>query len=287
MKKIGTVSTTKTAIEKHDFHIKKKFGQNFLTDQNILRKIVTIPTITSETLVVEIGPGLGSMTELLLEKAKHVLAYEIDSDLIPILKEHFKGDNLTLKNQDILKSNIDEDITNLDMAFDNVVLVANLPYYITTPIIMKVLEESSLIKQLTVMMQLEVARRFTSKPSTKDYNSLSVVIQFKTNASLALKVPKSVFIPAPNVDSAIVKLDVKDTVSLMPNDLEVFFKLVRTAFTQRRKTLTNNLSSGFHIPKAELNEKLVMLGYSATVRAESLSVEEFIYLSNEFTREIL
>ncbi len=287
MDKIGTVSKTQTAIKKHDFHIKKKFGQNFLTDQNILRKIVNIPNISKNTLVVEIGPGLGSLTELLLEKAKRVLAYEIDSDLIPILEEHFVGKNLTLKHQDILKSNVDEDIKSLEEEYENIVLVANLPYYITTPIIMKVLEESKLIKQLTVMMQLEVARRFTSKPSTKDYNSLSVVIQYKTNAQLALKVPRTVFIPAPNIDSGIVKLDVKEKIDILPDDEEVFFKLVRTAFTQRRKTLTNNLSTGFGIPKSEINDILVLLGYSQTVRAEALSVEEFVYLSNEFTREIL
>lgn len=287
MGKIGTVANTKSTIKKNDFYVKKKFGQNFLTDQNVLRKIVDIPTITSETLVVEIGPGLGSMTELLLNKAKHVLAYEIDKDLIPILESTFVGQNLTLLNQDILVSNIDEDITSISGEFDNVVLVANLPYYITTPIIMKVLEESDLIKQLTVMMQYEVAKRFTSKPSTKDYNSLSVVIQFKTSSELALKVPRTVFIPAPNVDSAIVKMDVKEKLDYIPDDLDVFFRLVRVSFTQRRKTLVNNLSQGFSISKDELKDILVSLGHSPTVRAESLSVTDFVDLSNNFTREVL
>jgi 16S rRNA (adenine1518-N6/adenine1519-N6)-dimethyltransferase len=287
MEKIGTMNKTTTTIKKHDFHVKKKFGQNFLTDQNILNKIVNIPDITNETLVVEIGPGFGSMTELLLKKAKRVLAYEIDKDLIPILQENFKNQNLTLKNEDILKSNIDGDIKALEEQFDNVVLVANLPYYITTPIIMKILEESTLIKQLTVMMQLEVARRFTSKPSTKDYNSLSVFIQYKTNAVLALKVPRSVFVPAPNVDSAVVRLDIKETIDLEPNNQSLFFKLVKLSFTQRRKILTNNLSTGFGIPKEQINSMLISLGYSQTIRAESLSVEEFVYLCNEFEREIV
>lgn len=287
MSKIGTVKTTNQTIKKHDFHIKKKFGQNFLTDQNILRNITDIPTITKETLVVEIGPGLGSMTQLLLDKAKAVLAYEIDKDLIPILKENLNTDTLHLINDDILKRNIDEDIKSLNNTFDKVVLVANLPYYITTPIIMKVLEQSNIINELVVMMQLEVARRFTSKPSTKDYNSLSVVIQFKTESHIALKVPKTVFVPAPNVDSAVVHMKVKDNIEIMPNDLDVFYKLVRSSFTQRRKTLVNNLSSTLGYAKSEVADILVELGHSASVRAEKLTVLDFITLSNEFNREIL
>lgn len=287
MSKIGTVGTTSKTIKKHDFHIKKKYGQNFLTDQNILRKIIDTAVIDTETLVVEIGPGLGSMTELLLEKAKSVLAYEIDKDLIPILKENLNTDKLVLINDDILKRDIDEDIKNLNQTYNNVVLVANLPYYITTPIVMKVLEESKKIQELVVMMQLEVARRFTSKPSTKDYNSLSVVIQFKTESKIAIKVPKTVFVPAPKIDSAVIHMKVKQDIDVLPNDLEVFYKLVRTSFTQRRKTLVNNLNTGFLINKTELAEILTNLGHSPSVRAEKLSVEDFIELSNEFSREIL
>ncbi len=287
MAKIGTVGKTNKTIKEHDFHIKKKFGQNFLTDQNILRKITGTTQIDEETLVVEIGPGLGSMTELLLEKAKNVLAYEIDRDLVPILKENLNNDKLILINDDILKRNIDEDIRNLNTTFSNVVLVANLPYYITTPIIMKVLEESTYIKELVVMMQLEVARRFTSKPSTKDYNSLSVVIQFKTDSRIAVKVPKTVFVPAPKVDSAVIHMKVKDNIERLPNDLEVFYRLVRTSFTQRRKTLVNNLSTGFSMKKDDLSAVLEKLGFHPSVRAEKLTVEDFIVLSNEFNREVL
>lgn len=287
MSKIGTVSTTNTTLKKHDFHIKKKFGQNFLTDQNILGKITNVAHIDKETLVVEIGPGLGSMTELLLQKSKTVLAYEIDKDLIPILKENLKSDKLILINDDILKRSIDKDIEDIGESFNNVVLVANLPYYITTPIIMKVLEESQKIKELVVMMQLEVARRFTSKPSTKDYNSLSVVIQFKTNSTIALKVPKSVFVPAPNVDSAVVHMSVKEEFEELPNDLDVFYRLVRVSFTQRRKTLVNNLSTAFNKSKLQLAELLEELGHSPSVRAEKLTVSDFIQLSNYFNREIL
>lgn len=287
MVKIGTIESTNKTIKKHNFHIKKKYGQNFLTDQNILRNITEVASIDKETLVVEIGPGFGSMTELLLQKAKKVLAYEIDKDLIPILEDNFGNENLILINDDILKRNIDEDIRNINDEFSNVVLVANLPYYITTPIIMQVLEQSNLVKELVVMMQLEVARRFTSKPSTKDYNSLSVVIQFKTDSSIAIKVPKTVFVPVPNVDSAVVHMKVKDVIEPLPSDLDVFFRLVRASFKQRRKTLVNNLSSGFNLSKDEIKELLVECNFSESVRAEKLTVEDFVELSNKFNRDIL
>jgi len=287
MSKIGSIESTNKTIRKHDFHIKKKYGQNFLTDQNILRNITDVALIDKETLVVEIGPGFGSMTELLLQKAKKVLAYEIDKDLIPILEDNLDNENLILINDDILKRNIDEDIKSINEEFENVVLVANLPYYITTPIIMQVLEQSDLVKELVVMMQLEVARRFTSKPSTKDYNSLSVVIQFKTESKIAIKVPRTVFVPAPNVDSAVVHMKVKDVIEPAPDDSDVFFRLVRASFTQRRKTLVNNLSSGFGLPKEKIKELLVECNLGESVRAERLTVEEFVELSNKFNRDIL
>lgn len=287
MLKIGTIASTNKTIKKHNFRIKKKFGQNFLTDQNILRNITEVATIDKETLVVEIGPGFGSMTELLLQKAKTVLAYEIDPELIPILEENFTNDNLILINADILKRNIDDDINSLNEEYSNVVLVANLPFYITTPIIMQVLEQSKLVKELVVMMQLEVAKRFTSKPSTKDYNSLSVVIQFKTDSTIALKVPRTVFVPAPNVDSAVVHMKVKDIIDPAPDDLDVFFRLVRASFIQRRKTLVNNLSSGFNLSKDKIKDLLVECNFGESIRAEKLSVEDFVLLSNKFNRDIL
>lgn len=280
MSKIGTSSKIKQTIKDQDFYIKKKFGQNFLIDQNILQKIVNTPNITKETLIIEIGPGMGSLTEHLLQRGKHVLAYEIDTDLLPILQENFKEDPLTVINDDFLNRSIDEDIKNLNIMFDQVCVVANLPYYITTPIIMKILEESKLIKELVLMMQLEVARRLTSKPSTKDYNSLSVAIQYKTNAEIALKVPKTVFIPAPNVDSAVVKLTVREKIDVLPNNEEHFFKLVRNSFTQRRKTLVNNLHQAYNTPKDQLIDILENLDFDARVRAENLNVNDFIVLSD-------
>ncbi len=280
MKKIGTINKTKATIESHGFHIKKKFGQNFLVDQNILRNIVNIPTINEGTLVVEIGPGLGSLTEHLLEKAKYVLAYEIDSELIKILNENFDNKNLSIICDDFLKRDVDADIKLLDIEYDNVVVVANLPYYITTPIILKIIEESSIIKEIVVMTQLEVARRLTSNPSTKDYNSLSVAIQYKTNAEIAMKVPKNVFIPAPNVDSAIVKLTIKDNIDLKPLSEEHFYNLVRSSFKQRRKTLVNNLHVRYNEEKVDLISYLEDLDLNGKIRAENLSVSDFIRLSD-------
>lgn len=285
MSKIGTSGKIKQTLKEKDFYIKKKFGQNFLIDQNILKKIVSIPNITKDTLIIEIGPGMGSLTEHLLEAGKHVLAYEIDTELLPILRETFSSEKLTLINDDFLNRDIDKDILDLNETFDQVVVVANLPYYITTPIIMKILEQSSQVKEMVLMMQLEVARRLTSKPSTKDYNSLSVAIQYKTDAELALKVPKTVFIPAPNVDSAVVKLTVKEKVEKKPVNEEHFFRLVRASFGQRRKTLLNNLFNEYQITKYQITDLLVELDFDPRVRAENLSVEDFILLSDLLVKQ--
>jgi len=280
MAKIGTVSNTKKTLDKHKFYIKKKYGQNFLTDQNILKKIVEIPTITKETLVIEIGPGFGSLTELLLEKAKHVLAYEIDKELIPILSDNFNTDKLTILNQDFLKCNIDLDIKKLEISYDKVIVVANLPYYITTPIILKIIEESSIIKEMILMTQQEVADRLTSKPSTKDYNSLSIAIQYKTIAKIALKVPRTVFIPAPNVDSAVVRLTVIDELSVKPKNEQLFYEIVRASFAQRRKTLVNNIFNKYNLEKENIINILIGLDLDPRIRAENLSVNDFIRLSD-------
>ena len=280
MSKIGTISKVKRTLDKHNFHVKKKYGQNFLTDQNILKKIVGIPSITEETLVIEIGPGLGSLTEHLLEKSKHVLAYEIDKDLLPILSETFKTDKLTILNKDFLKCDIDLDIEELNITYDQVVVVSNLPYYITTPIILKIIEESSIIKEMVLMTQQEVAERLTSKPSTKDYNSLSIAIQYKTKATIALKVPRTVFIPSPNVDSAVVKLSVIEEIKVKPKNETLFFEIVRASFAQRRKTLVNNLHNKYNLEKGLLANLLIELGLDSRVRAENLSVSDFVRLSD-------
>lgn len=282
MAKIGTVSKTKEIISQHDFRIKKKFGQNFLTDQNVLNNIVEIAKVDASTLVIEIGPGIGSLTQLLLQKAGHVLAYEIDEDLIPILQSQFVYLPFTLIHDDFLHRQIDQDISQIPGTFQRVIVVANLPYYITTPIIMKLLEESKIVTEYYVMMQLEVARRFTSKPSTKDYNSLSVFIQFKTTSTIALTIPRTVFIPAPNVDSAVVKMLIKNDFERFPTNEKLFYSIVRNAFSMRRKTLVNNLVDVLKTDKETLKQNLEELGYSSSVRAEKLTVNDFIKLADYF-----
>lgn len=284
MKKIGSSQEINKALRKNDFFVKKRFGQNFLKDQNILAKIAGAAEITKNTLVIEVGPGLGGLTELLLQQAAHVIAYEIDFELIPILKENLaEYDNLSIVNKDILKVDIDEDINAMDMEFEKIVLVANLPYYITTPILMKFIEESTKVSKMVVMMQYEVAKRITSKPSTKDYNSLSIAIQYKTKATIAFKVPRTVFIPEPNVDSAVVTLDTIANIEREPLDLDTFYKLIRASFTQRRKTFLNNIRHNYNLDKTQIEIMLESLNIKLNERAENLSILDFIDISDYFT----
>jgi 16S rRNA (adenine1518-N6/adenine1519-N6)-dimethyltransferase len=285
MKKIGTGTYIKRVLETYNINIKKKYGQNFLIDQNILSNITKSAAITKDTIVVEIGPGLGSLTEHLLHQAKHVMAYEIDKDLIPILTKEFKDYPFTLHNKDFLQSPIDQDIQHLGLSYDKVIVVANLPYYITTPIIMKLLEESSIVTEYYVMMQLEVAKRFTSSPSTKDYNSLSVFMQYKTSSSIIMQVPKTVFIPAPNVDSAVVKILVNKNIKEKPLNESLFYKLVRQSFSMRRKTLVNNLSSSMGYSKDDIIMMLETLNINPRIRAEALMVSDFIKISDYLTKK--
>lgn len=288
MKKIGSSQEINKTLKSNDFYVKKRFGQNFLKDQNILSKIVNSGELTKETLVIEVGPGLGGLTELLLLDAKHVIAYEIDTELIPILKGSLKEyDNFTLKNNDILKVDVDKDIIELGITYDKVVIVANLPYYITTPILMKFIEETSLVSKMVVMMQLEVAKRITSSPSTKDYNSLSIAIQYKASAKIAFKVPRTVFIPEPNVDSAVVVLDIKKELDHKPLDEAVFYKLIRACFTQRRKTLLNNLRHNYDLNKEQIEIMLESLDIKLNERAENLSISDFVRIADYFTHNFL
>ncbi len=280
MSKIGRASRISEIIKDKSFYIKKKYGQNFLVDQNILEKIVSSAEITENTLVVEIGPGFGSLTEHLLDRAKHVLAYEIDEELIEFLSETFESDPLTIIHDDVLNRDIDKDIEQLDTAFDQIILVANLPYYITTPVIMKVLEQTTSVERLIVMMQHEVAMRMTSDPKTKDYNSLSIAIQYRAKAEYLFKVPRTVFIPKPNVDSAIISLTMKENRALPEDREEFFFRLIKASFKQRRKTLYNNLKGFDDIDKETIKDVIESLGLKPTVRAEALDIEDFIALTN-------
>ncbi|MCR5113549.1 MAG: 16S rRNA (adenine(1518)-N(6)/adenine(1519)-N(6))-dimethyltransferase RsmA [Acholeplasmatales bacterium] len=277
--KIGNESFINKSLKDNDLRAKKKFGQNFLKDEKILNRIADVSECDKDTLVIEVGPGLGSLTEVLCQKAGFVLAYEIDTDLLPILAENLKAyDNYEIINKDILDVDINADIIKYKKDFKNVYLVANLPYYITTPIILGTLSKTDLITRYVMMMQKEVAERLTSKPKTKDYAAITIAIQYRGIAKTAINVPRTSFIPAPNVDSAVVRIDLYDEKKYFPENEELFFKVVRAAFNQRRKTLVNNL--GTEYPKEFIQAMLNDLEYKPSVRAEELSIDDFIKLSN-------
>jgi len=269
-----------------DFFIKKKFSQNFLLDENIINKIVKASGIDNTSYVIEIGPGLGALTKYLVKLANKLLIYEVDNDLIPILNDFFKeNDSVKIINEDFLKIKIDEDILKYLNGNQDVIVISNLPYHITTPIIMKILEESQNIRSMTLMMQLEVARRLTSKPNTKDYNALSIIIQDQTNAEFLFKVPKTVFKPKPKVDSAVIKLTRKP-ISINENRIE-FYRFVHRAFAQRRKTLVNNLADAYpSLTKTVFKEILERNSITDTIRGEALSLEEFKKIYEDFLKEI-
>ena len=260
---------TKKIIEDNNFHIKKKYGQNFLTDKKILDKIITSSNINSNIGVIEIGPGLGVLTYKLCENAKRVLAYEIDSDLIPILNENLKSfDNLKILNQDILEADVEEDIKRYLSDCESIYVVANLPYYITTPILLNLLQ-STHIDRYVVMMQLEVADR------------LAGTIQYQASVKKLFKVPRTVFNPMPNVDSAVIEIDVYKEIKHKPKNESFFFDVVRSSFSQRRKTLVNNLMNRFGPERDKFVEILNYLNIKPTARSEELSVDDFINLSDE------
>ncbi len=273
--KVGNKSYINKQIEESDFKIKKKFGQNFLTDQNILSEIINAADLDTNTAVIEIGPGLGSLTERLVEKAGFVLCYEIDKEVIPLLKNNLNGyNNYEVINKDILDANINEDIEKYLKNYDNIYVVANLPYYITTPIILGLLSKTDRIDRYVMMMQKEVADRICGKPSTKDYNALSIAIQYRTDAKKVTNVPRTVFIPAPNVDSAIIRLDKYKTKVYEAKNEEFFFEFIRLCFSQRRKTLINNLSNKFD--KELIVKMLDHFNIKQSVRSEELEIKDFI-----------
>ncbi len=278
--KVGNITSTKKIIDDNDFYIKKKFGQNFLTDQNILNNIVDVATLDRDTDVIEIGPGLGALTEIIASKCNRLLCYEIDSDLIPILNKNLADyNNYKIINNDVLKCDVNSDIDIYFKDYKRVVLISNLPYYITTPIILGLLEQTSKITTYVMMMQEEVADRICSKPAVKDYNALSIAVQYRTKASKEIRVPRTVFVPSPNVDSAVIKLELYKEKKYSPKDEKFFFMLVRSAFAQRRKTLANNLSLvGYS--KDTIYNVLESLGYDKSIRSEALDVSDFVRLSD-------
>ena len=277
--KIGNKSFIDKTLNDNNLYAKKKFGQNFLKDQNILSKIIESANLDKDTLAIEIGPGLGSLTERLCESAGFVLAYEIDTDLIPILNENLKEhNNFKIVNKDILEVDINKDLLEYEGKYKNIVLVANLPYYITTPIILGLLENTKKIKKYVMMVQLEVADRICGKPKTKDYNALSIAIGYRANAYKNFNVPRTVFIPEPNVDSAVISLDLYEKPQYIAKNEDLFFKLIRESFNQRRKTLINNLSKAYS--KELINNMLNEFNIKQNVRSEELDIKTFVDFSN-------
>jgi len=285
MKNIGSIRSTKDILMQQNFRIKKHFGQNFLVDPNILEKIADQSGLSPKTDVIEIGPGFGALTEILLSRTRRLLAYEIDKELIPILKGQLGGkDNFILLNQDILDADIDGDIGKYLPDAEEVVVVANLPYYITTPILMRFLETSRRVTRMIVMMQAEVADRVTSRPATKDYNALSVVINYRAETRVLFRVPRTVFIPQPNVDSTVVEIRVRTDIPGKPADESRFFTLVHQCFAQRRKTLLNNLRQALPgLSRDQIEQLLAECGIPLDIRAEALDIPDFIRLSNGVT----
>lgn len=288
MKDIATKSYTKEIIEKHGFTFKKSFGQNFLTDTNILNKIVDAADLNDEVGVIEIGPGIGALTEFIARRAKKVVAYEIDPRLIPILAETLAPyDNVKVIHQDILKADVGAMIEEEFKDVKYIAVVANLPYYITTPILMGLIEKQLPIDWYVTMMQKEVADRLSAKPCSKDYNALSIAVQYYTETKIALNVPRTVFIPAPNVDSAVIKLTKRTQAPVDVADQDFFLELVHASFTQRRKTIQNNLSSRYgQFTKQEVSELLEAADIVPSRRGETLTIEEFGHLSNVFYKAL-
>ena len=260
-------------LNKENFNFKKKFGQNFIVDKNIIHSIISKSKIDKNTLVIEIGPGGGSLTTELDKVSGHVIAYEIDKTLKPILEKH-NLNNTTIIYEDFLKRNIKEDLKNF--SYKKTYVVANLPYYITTPIIIKLIEDKLNIDKIVVMVQKEVGDRFKAKPNTKEYNSLSIFLNYYYTVEKLLDVSKNVFIPKPNVDSIVVSFTKKENQVKVDNE-EIFFKLVRDSFKQKRKTLKNNLK-GYNLEKIE--EVLKKHNLDLTVRAEALPIEIFAEIAN-------
>ena len=287
--RIADYSVTRAILERHGFTFKKSFGQNFLTDTNILQKIVDTAEIDKKVNVIEIGPGIGALTEFLAESAAEVMAFEIDDRLVPILADTLRDfDNVTVVNQDILKVDLAQYIAEFKNPDLPIKVVANLPYYITTPILMYLIESGIPFSEFVVMMQKEVADRISAQPNTKAYGSLSIAVQYYMTAKVAFIVPRTVFVPAPNVDSAILKMVRRDQPAVEVQDEKFFFKVSKASFVHRRKTLWNNLTSYFgksEETKGKLTAALERANLSPSVRGEALSLEEFARLADALKSE--
>ena len=288
-KAIATPKHTRDILEKHGFSFKKSLGQNFLIDVNTLSNIVEHAGVTAESGAIEIGPGIGALTEQLARKADRVLAFEIDQRLLPILDDTLSDyDNVRIVHQDILKANVPEVIQEYFHEGQPVHVVANLPYYITTPIIMNLLMARLPIDSITVMIQKEVAERIAAEPNNKSYGSLSIAIQYYTEAEVVMDVPKTVFMPQPNVGSSVLRLKMREEPLVQVENEPFFFDMVRASFGQRRKTIMNNLSRHFkdRFEKDSIRQSLEEAGIEEKRRGESLTMQEFATLANVFYKKL-
>lgn len=287
MEKLSNPKVTIQTIQKYEFAFQKKFGQNFLIDDHVIGKIIKAAEITKDDMVLEIGPGIGTMTQYLAENARQVVAVEIDKNLIPILSETLADyDNVTVINEDILKF----DICSLVEKENNgkpIKVVANLPYYITTPIIMGLFESHVPLKSVTVMVQKEVAERMQAAPGSKEYGALSLAVQYYAQTYIAANVPPNCFIPRPNVGSAVIRLTRYETPPVLVKNEKLMFQLIRASFNQRRKTLQNGIANSAELSytKLQVEKALEKMGLAANVRGESLTLAEFAGLSDIIAEE--
>lgn len=282
MSELSNFKNTQEIIKKHNFSIQKKYGQNFLIDEHVLNKIIAAAELSKDDYVIEIGPGIGTMTERMAPECRHVTAIEIDKELIPILSETLSGfDNVDIINEDVLKVDLNKLIAERN---DNkpVKVVANLPYYITTPIIMSLLENKIPIDTITVMVQKEVADRMMVGPGTKDYGALSLAVQYYAKPYIVANVPMNCFIPRPNVASAVIRLTCHKEPPVTVKDEKLMFNLIRASFNQRRKTLINGISnfSGLSYTKEQVAMALNSIGLNENIRGEALDLEKFAKLSD-------
>ena len=283
MAELGNQQNTIEVLQKYRFNFQKKFGQNFLIDTHVLDKIIDASGVTEDDFVLEIGPGIGTMTQYLCERAREVVAVEIDKNLIPILSDTLKNySNVTVINEDILKLDICKLAEEKNQG-KPIKVVANLPYYITTPIIMGLFESHVPIDSITIMVQKEVAERMQEGPGSKEYGALSLAVQYYAKPEIVANVPPNCFMPRPNVGSAVIRLTRHEKPPVEVEDEKLMFRIIRASFNQRRKTLANGLNNSpeIHLPKEVIQESIVSLGVPENIRGEALSLEQFAELSNE------
>lgn len=283
MAELGNPQNTIEVLQKYRFNFQKKFGQNFLIDTHVLDKIIDASGVTEDDFVLEIGPGIGTMTQYLCERAREVVAVEIDKNLIPILSDTLKNySNVTVINEDILKLDICKLAEEKNQG-KPIKVVANLPYYITTTIIMGLFESHVPIDSITIMVQKEVAERMQEGPGSKEYGALSLAVQYYARPEIVANVPPNCFMPRPNVGSAVIRLTRHEKPPVEVEDEKLMFRIIRASFNQRRKTLANGLNNSpeIHLPKEVIQESIVSLGVPENIRGEALSLEQFAELSNE------